>query len=216
MAVLASPWPVALVDGDLLLRPLRLRDSKAWRQVRASNIDWLQPWEATLPQPDPATPLTYGAMVRLGNREARAGRALPFGIFYHNAFVGQITVSGIAWSSLRTGHVGYWIDRGHAGQGLMPRTVAMVGDYCFRSLELHRLEVNIRPENGASLAVVRKLGFRSEGLRKRYLHIDGEWRDHLSFALTAEERPEGLLAWFRHHEHRANHLDGAHITQSGD
>jgi [ribosomal protein S5]-alanine N-acetyltransferase len=66
-------------------------------------------------------------------------------------------------------------------------------DYCFSALRLHRIEIAIRPENAASLRVVAKLGFRPEGLRPRYLHIDGEWRDHLVFALNAEEVPEGLL-----------------------
>ena len=47
--------------------------------------------------------------------------------------------------------------------------------------------MNIRPENIASLAVVRKLGFRDEGLRERYLHINGAWRDHRAFAITRED-----------------------------
>ena len=71
------------------------------------------------------------------------------------------------------------------------RTLAV--DYCFRSMRLHRIEIAIRPENVRSLRVVAKLGFRPEGLRPRYLHIDGDWRDHLVFALNAEEVPEGLL-----------------------
>jgi len=67
---------------------------------------------------------------------------------------------------------------------------------------LHRVEVNIRPENAASLRVVEKLGFRDEGLRERYLHIDGAWRDHRTFALTVEDiRPEGLEA--RWHQRRS-------------
>ncbi len=53
--------------------------------------------------------------------------------------------------------------------------------------------MNIRPENTASLRVVEKLGFRDEGLRLRYLHIDGAWRDHRTFALTRDEVPDGLL-----------------------
>jgi hypothetical protein len=70
-------------------------------------------------------------------------------------------------------------------------------DHCFLTLGLHRIEVNIRPENRASLRVVEKLGFRPEGLRRRYLHIDGAWRDHLTFALTVEDVPEGLLPRWR-------------------
>jgi ribosomal-protein-alanine N-acetyltransferase len=85
------------------------------------------------------------------------------------------------------------VDQRLAGRGIIPTAVALAVDYCFRSMGLHRIEIAIRPENVRSLRVVAKLGFRSEGLRPRYLHIDGDWRDHLVFALNAEEVPEGLL-----------------------
>ncbi|TFI15606.1 N-acetyltransferase, partial [Micrococcus endophyticus] len=75
-----------------------------------------------------------------------------------------------------------------------PTAVAMAADWAFRSAGLHRVEVNIRPENAASLRVVEKLGLRDEGVRRSYLHVDGDWRDHRTFAITAGEVPEGLLA----------------------
>jgi ribosomal-protein-alanine N-acetyltransferase len=188
-------WPVTLADGELALRPLRLRDGAAWREVRQRNLEWLRPWDATLPVPDPETPMTFAAMVRQGNREARAGRLMPFGVFCAGVFVGQVTVGSISWGSLRSAYIGYWVDERYAGRGIVPRAVVLVGDYCFGTLGLHRLEINIRPENTASLSVVRKLGFRNEGLRERYLHIDGRWCDHWLFAVTAEERPFGLGSW---------------------
>ena len=58
---------------------------------------------------------------------------------------------------------------------------------------MHRMEICIRPENAPSLRVVEKLGFRYEGLRRRYIHINGDWRDHFCFALVAEEIPVGVL-----------------------
>ena len=76
----------------------------------------------------------------------------------------------------------------------MPTAVALATDHCFEAVGLHRVEINIRPENAASLRVVEKLGFRYEGIRERYLHIDGHWRDHATYALCAEEVPGGLLA----------------------
>ena len=138
-------------------------------------------------------PPTYSAMVRRLRTEAREGRTMPFVITFGGDLVGQLTVGGISWGSLRSAHIGYWVDRRVAGRGIMPTAVAMATDHCF-AIGLHRIEINIRPENMASRRVVEKLGFRPEGLRPRYLHIDGDWRDHLSFALTVDEVPGGLVA----------------------
>ena len=81
--------------------------------------------------------------------------------------------------------------------GATPTAVALATDHCFRTLGLHRMEICIRPENVKSLRVVEKLGFRYEGLRRRYIHINGDWRDHYAFALVAEEVPNGVLRRWR-------------------
>jgi ribosomal-protein-alanine N-acetyltransferase len=186
-------WPVVLTEGSVGLRPLRQRDSREWRSVRARNADWLRPWEATSPEPALDAPPTYAAMVRRLRTEAREGRTMPFVITFGGDLVGQLTVGGISWGSLRSAYIGYWVDQRVAGRGITPTAVALATDHCFAT-GLHRIEINIRPENVASRRVVEKLGFRPEGLRPRYLHIDGDWRDHLSFALTVDEVPGGLVA----------------------
>jgi ribosomal-protein-alanine N-acetyltransferase len=173
-----------------------LRDGTTWLDVRRRNDAWLRPWEATRPGEDLPS-LTFGQMVRRMRADARAGRSLPFVVTYDRRLVGQLTVAGITWGSLCSAHIGYWVDRGHAGRGIMPTAVALAVDHCFFGLGLHRIEVCIRPENTNSRRVVEKLGFREEGLRPRYLHIDGDWRDHLVYVLTAEEIPGGLLTRWR-------------------
>jgi len=190
---MSQGWPARLREGRIELRPLRLRDATAWREVRTRNARWLRPWEATLPLAEHDAPTTYGAMVRRLRAEAREGRGLPFALIVDGSFAGQVTVGGIARGSLLSAYIGYWIDQRAAGRGIMPTAVAMATDHCFREVGLHRVEINIRPENAASLRVVQKLGFREEGLRERYLHIDGDWRDHLTFALCADDVPEGVL-----------------------
>jgi ribosomal-protein-alanine N-acetyltransferase len=190
---MTASWPVTLVDGRISLRPLKLRDAKEWRTVRNRNAEWLRPWEATSPDPASDAPPTYAAMVRRLRAEARDGRTLPFVVTYDDELVGQLTVGGITWGSLRSAYVGYWVDRRFAGRGITPTAVALATDHCF-AMGLHRVEINIRPENLASRRVVEKLAFRPEGMRPAYLHIDGDWRDHLAFALTRDEVPGGLLA----------------------
>lgn len=197
-----ADWPVQLTHGQVVLRPLRRRDQRDWDQVRGYNRDWLHPWEATLPPGGEPGPPTFGALVKLLDRQARQGFGLPWALGWNpdgadparSRLVGQVTVTGIARGSARFGQIGYWVDRRLAGRGLVPTGVALATDFCFGPLRLHRIEIAIRPENGNSLRVVQKLGFRHEGLRPRYLHINGDWRDHEVFALHAEEVPEGLLA----------------------
>lgn len=185
-----------LSHGRVGLRFIRQRDLAAWRTVRARNREWLNPWDATSPIGGSDLPQTFGTMVRSLRAEARAGRLLPWVVTYEGHFVGQVTVGGIQYGSLRSGYAGYWIDQQHAGRGIIPIAVALSTDYCFDTLGLHRMEINLRPENEPSRRVVEKLGFRYEGLRERFLHINGQWCDHFSYALTAEEIPGGVLNRF--------------------
>ncbi len=198
---MAVGWPVVLEDGDVRLRPLRRRDGKAWLALRAVNARWLERWEATSPVPTDGPPPTFGEFVRMLSAQARRGTALPFAVDLDGQLVGQLTVSSITYGSLRSASIGYWVSQHVAGRGVIPTAVALATDHCFTGLGLHRVEVNIRPENRPSLRVVEKLGFRDEGLRERYLHIAGQWCDHRTFALTTEDVPEGLLA--RWHAARA-------------
>lgn len=195
---MSNGWPVVLTEGPVALRPLARHDREAWSEVRQANRDWLAPWEATPPRPTGET-VSYRAMLRHLQAEARAGRMLPFAVTYDGRLAGQLTVGGIAWGSLCAAHIGYWVDGRLAGRGIVPTAVALAVDHCFATMGLHRMEINIRPENTASLRVVEKLGFREEGVRRKMLHIDGAWRDHRAFALTVEdlELDGSLLARWR-------------------
>jgi [ribosomal protein S5]-alanine N-acetyltransferase len=199
--VVVPGWPAVLRDGAVTLRPLRMRDANAWVESRRYNMEWLKPWEATPPGGAGIFGMSNGvftAMTRRLRSDARHGRALPFAVLVDGRFAGQLNVAGLVRGSMESAHIGYWVDQRVAGRGVMPTSVALVVDHCFASVGLHRIEVNIRPENVASRRVVEKLGFRDEGIRERYLHISGEWRDHMTFALCRDDVPEGLVArWHR-------------------
>ena len=195
----APGWPARLAHGDVEVRPFRARDAMAWSEVRIRNKHWLRYWEGRTPTQRYTpwevrhTPGVFTAMLRMFRQEARAGRMLPFAVFHQGALVGQVTVSSIVRGAFQCGYVGYWIDERVARRGITTTALALVVDHCFGPVGLHRIEANVRPENRPSLRVVEKLGFQQEGRHKRYLFIDEEWRDHLSFALLVEDVRGGVL-----------------------
>lgn len=184
-----------LRDDVVTVRPIRLRDAKALDAALRDNRGWLRRWEATNPGSGPFYDARGG--IRLLRDMARTGVGLPFVMEVDGEFAGQLNVSQIAFGSLSSCAIGYWVAERFAGRGVTPTAVALVSDHCFATLGLHRVEICIRPENSASLRVVEKLGFRYEGLRRRYIHIDGGWRDHFAFALTIEDVPSGVLRRWR-------------------
>lgn len=186
-------WPVTLHHGAVTLRPLEASDAHAWRDARVRNSAWLKPWDATVPPGERGKPSTFKGLVRRLSRLARDGQAMPFALLVDDEFAGQVTVNNIVRGSAQFASIGYWIDQRFAGRGVMPLAVAMAIDHCFLLAGLHRIEIAIRPENTNSLRVVEKLGIRQCGMAPRYLHIDGEWRDHLLFGITVEECPGGLV-----------------------
>ena len=187
-------WPARLTVDEVVVRPLRRSDAEAWRSARRRNLAWLVPWDATVPPGGDARPTTFRALVRRLNNQARAGTTYPFAVDVDGRFAGQVTVNNVVRGSANFASVGYWLDRDFAGRAVMPRAVALVIDHCFVELGLHRIEIAIRPENSNSLRVVEKLGIREIGYAPRFLHIDGDWRDHRLYAVTKEEVPQGLLS----------------------
>ena len=193
-------WPAVLQDHDLTVRPLERRDGAAWEYARKRSAAWLSPWDATAPPGVPQRPRTYARAIGQLRTAARQGRCYPFAVDLDGQFVGQVSVNNIVRGSAQFASVGYWIDEAYAGRGLMPRAVALVIDHCLTTAGLHRVEICIRPENTNSLRVVEKLGLREIGYAPYFLHIDGEWRDHRIYAVTAEEIGEGAVRRLQSHE----------------
>ncbi|HEX5541713.1 MAG TPA: GNAT family protein [Micromonospora sp.] len=201
-------WPVMLRDGPVLLRPYRRDDAEAWSEVRLANQEWLCPWE-----PVPAgrwrelnSPTAYRYVYRDQRRSAQRGESMPFAVCLdeegQERYVGHLNLSTIVRRAFCSASVGYWVDSRAAGRGIIPTAVALAVDHAFGPAGLHRVEVNIRPENTASRRVVEKLGFRQEAYHLRYMYINGAWRDHIGYAMTSEEvAPEGglLARWHRLH-----------------
>lgn len=112
---------------------------------------------------------------------------LPMTIELDGRYCGQITLGNIVRGALRSAWIGYWVEQEVNGRGVATAALALGLDHAFGPVGLHRVEATVRPENEASQAVLRKVGFREEGLLKRYLDVDGQWRDHKLVGMTVED-----------------------------
>ncbi|MCL2534878.1 MAG: GNAT family N-acetyltransferase [Nocardiaceae bacterium] len=187
----ARVGPLRVPAGRVTLRPIRLRDAAVWSRLRIENQEHLEPWEPTgqAPWADRHHITAWPGMCSSLRGEARKGRMLPMAIELDGTFCGQITVGNIVRGALSSAWIGYWVSKEVGGQGVATAALALGLDHCFGPMMLHRVEATVRPENLASQAVLRHAGFREEGLLRRYLDVDGQWRDHLLVAMTVEEVP---------------------------
>jgi len=148
------------------------------RSSRRLHRGWIEPGD---------TAAAYAAYLKRTRGPRHAGFLLRRR--EDDALVGVVNVNEIVRGAFQSGYLGYWIGGPFARQGYMTEGLARVVRAAFGRMKLHRVEANIQPGNTASIALVRRLGFRNEGRSTRYLKIAGRWRDHERFALLAEPWP---------------------------
>lgn len=165
------------------IRPPRSSDEQLYREAVTRSADHLRPW-------NPVEPDGFPDLLR---RQGPALRTFLILDREDDGLVGRVNVANIVRARFRNGALGYDSYLPYAGTGRMTEGLRLVVDRCFQpgpdGLALHRLEINVQPENERSLAMAKRLGFRHEGFSPRMLYINGDWRDHERFALTAEEWP---------------------------
>lgn len=182
--------------GEVTLRPVRIRDARVWSRTRIRDEEHLRRWEPTGSEPwtvrHRAT--DWPAMCMRLRQAARHGTLLPMVIEVDGNFAGQLTIGNIVRGPLRSAWIGYWVSSDIAGKGVASAAVAIAVDHGLSRMGLHRLEATVRPENLASQSVLRRVGFREEGLLRDYMDVDGAWRDHILVAMTAEDHVDTASA----------------------
>ena len=193
---------VVLYGRRLMMRPLAVNDFRAWSEVRRRNADWLTVWEPSRSanQPDPVTDKSaFASRCLQRDRDRSAGTAYQFGMFVDGRVAGEVNLNNVIRGAMQSCTIGYWIDRRHAGHGYTVEGVALVMQFAFEQLGLHRVEVCIVPRNHRSRRIMEKLAIREEGVAERFLEIDGVWEDHVRYGITSEEwearRDELVTAW---------------------
>ena len=170
------------------LRPPRANDWQDWSVLRAESRAFLTPWEPTWP----ADALERGAFQRRLRRQAaewRNDEGFSFLIFAKpdDLMVGGLGITNVRRGVAQMASIGYWTGIPYVHQGYMTEAVKAALEFSFTQLGLHRIEAACIPDNIASRGLLEKIGFRSEGEARAYLKINGEWRDHLLYAILRED-----------------------------
>ncbi len=195
MSALARPLPArgsaALNDSTLLrgrrtiLRKPVIADYLAWSHLRAESRHFLKPFEPTWPRDD-LTRMAFRRRLRRYDREIRNDEGYAFFVFdaESEALAGGITLSHVRRGVTQSCSMGYWAGERFAGKGLMGDAVRCLVPFCFETLGLHRLEAATLPHNDRSIRLLKRVGFTEEGYARRFLNINGAWRDHILFGLV--------------------------------
>jgi ribosomal-protein-alanine N-acetyltransferase len=173
---------LAATGSRVHLRPPRKSDEAAFlRAVRASRR-LHGPWAKA-----PATAAQFADLLRRYDGRAPTHRGFLVVRNSDGAVAGVYNFSEIVRGVFQSAYLGYYAFAPLAGDGYMSEGFMLALDIAFRRLKLHRVEVNVQPTNRRSLALVDRLGFTREGYSRRYVKIGGRWRDHVRFAMLAED-----------------------------
>ncbi|MEU5682693.1 GNAT family N-acetyltransferase [Streptomyces venezuelae] len=183
-----------LVEGPSVgIRPLTLADGAEFTARASQSQELHRPW--LFP------PRTHDAFRAYAGTVIEDPTKAGFVVCERDggAVAGFININNIVRGGFHCGALGYGAFAHAAGRGLMSEGLGLVLTYAFEELGLHRLEANIQPGNAASIALVRRAGFRREGFSPDFLFIDGAWRDHERWAITADMRPSVPRSSVRRH-----------------
>jgi ribosomal-protein-alanine N-acetyltransferase len=178
-----------VIRGEsVFLRYPRVADFAAWTELREESRTFLAPWEPSWATDE----LSRGAFrrrLKRYQREARLDTAYAFFVFRNGdeQLMGGCTLSNVRRGVTQCCALGYWVGERFARQGHMSDAVGALIPFIFGTLGLHRIEAACLPSNEASKSLLAKARFRQEGVALRYLQINGQWRDHVLYALLADE-----------------------------
>lgn len=185
MPIMPTRKDPATIEGNRVrLRLPRHSDQRSFigatRQSRTLHRRWVQP---------PETATAFAAYVERYAAVDSAARNVGFLVLRSDddALAGAVNFSEIIRGGFQSAYIGYYAFAPLAGHGYMSEAMMLALDFAFYALKLHRLEANVQPANSRSLALAERIGFAREGYSRRYVKVSGRWRDHVRFAILAED-----------------------------
>jgi len=175
----------ALIGEGVRLEPLRRRHAPELFALVDRNRDHLRQW---LPWVDSHTSIeNTRSLIEAGEMQQVLDNGCLWGVFNaQGVLAGLVDLQWIQWQH-QAASLGYWLGAEFQGQGLMTAALRLVCRFVFEELELNRLELSIACENTRSLALVKRVGFVQEGMRREYERLNGRFLDHYPMALLARD-----------------------------
>ncbi|WDI31416.1 GNAT family protein [Hyphococcus flavus] len=178
-----------LVRDPVYLRTAKLSDYEQWASLREISREHLIAWEEDW-APDQLSIAVFKRRLASQAKDAKRGGGLSLSVFRRDdrVMVGGVTLTNVRYGASRSGILGYWIGAPYVRLGYGAKAVAAMLDHLFDAISLNRVIAACQPENIASQKLLERCGFKKEGLARDYLKINGAWRDHLIYAVTAADR----------------------------
>jgi len=183
-----------LVSGEVYLRPPARGDWRQWSSLRGQSRAFLEPWEPTWSR-DTLTRKAFLRRLRAYALNSQSDAGYSFFIFRasDDQLLGGISLNHVRRGVSQTCSIGYWIGEEHARRGYMTAALSGLLPFAFDHLCLHRISAATLTHNTASRALLQNVGFSEEGFARKYLRINGEWQDHVVYAmLNTDPRPPML------------------------
>lgn len=173
-----------LTGGGVILRYPEARDYQDWADLRSASRAFLTPWEPTWAD-DELSRARFRTRIKRYAEEVRDGKGYAFFTFRESdgALVGGLSLTRVHLGVSQSVTMGYWSGAAFAQQGYTRAAARLAVRFAFEALNLHRVEAACQPDNDASRRLLEAIGFKLEGQARAYLKIDGDWRDHLLFAI---------------------------------
>lgn len=186
-----------LYSRSVYLRRLTKKDAKEFRGLLIEQKDYLNEWMPHFP--DRITEQMACDWIAEEHLLARRGERLDLGLFdiSSSQLLGRIALHSISYGIQRSAGMSYWINPAYSGKGFTTEAAATMVSFAFEELQLHRLWLNITPDNLASIAICQKLGFRREGEHLKSLFLNKVWKNAVIFALLEEEYDKLADQWIK-------------------
>jgi ribosomal-protein-alanine N-acetyltransferase len=189
MALWRDDFQEQVLWGDgIRLRHPTSDDYDNWAKLRYASRAHTEPWEPSWSD-DELTRSAFKRRLRRYQSDIETGTGYPFFVFRGNddVLIGACNLNNVRRGVLHAADIGYWIGTPYLRRGHCRAAVRRVLVFAFGPLRLHRVEAATRLENEASRHLLLSIGFTPEGLARDYLKINGEWRDHLKFAILNQD-----------------------------